>query len=238
MDKQHILDEIIRTTKANGGIPLGKDRFFTETGIRESDWFGKYWARWGDALIEAGFTPNKLQVSYDENIVIEKLISLIRELGRYPASGDLRLKANSDSTFPSHNVFNRIGKKSALAKKVMLYCQEKDGYNDIIEICKPIAETSQSNPSTSDENLIIGFVYLLKSGRFYKIGRTNAIGRREYELGIQLPDKATTVHSIKTDDPVGIESYWHERFRDRRRNGEWFELTNEDITAFKRHKFM
>lgn len=49
-------------------------------------------------------------------------------------------------------------------------------------------------------------MYLLRSGRFYKIGRSNAVGRRERELAIQLPERAALVHSIKTDDPSGIEA--------------------------------
>lgn len=43
------MEEIGRTAKANGGDPLGRERFLTDTGIKQSDWYGKYWIRWGDA---------------------------------------------------------------------------------------------------------------------------------------------------------------------------------------------
>ena len=74
MDKQHIIKEIKRTAEMNGGIPLGTSKFYSETGISIQDWDGKYWARWGDALIEAGYEPNKLQGSYDDEFIIGKVI--------------------------------------------------------------------------------------------------------------------------------------------------------------------
>ncbi|MBF0559365.1 MAG: GIY-YIG nuclease family protein [Nitrospirae bacterium] len=239
MDKQHIIDKIKRTAENNGGQPLGQDRFFSETGIRKSDWYGKHWARWGDALIEAGYDPNKFIGAYENDWVIERFISLIRELGRYPVSGELRIKAKLDKGFPAHNVFERLGKKSELAYNILEYCRKREGFDDIVKICEPIANAAKADSSVSTkEHIEIGYVYLMKSGHNYKIGRTNALGRREYELGIQLPEKIVTVHTINTDDPAGIEAYWHKRFEDRRKNGEWFELTADDVKAFKRRKFM
>ncbi len=81
-----------------------------------------------------------------------------------------------------------------------------------------------------------GHVYLVRSGKYHKIGRSNDHGRRAYEIGLQLPEKLEVVHTIETDDAVGIERYWHERFKAGRRNGEWFLLTKADVAAFKRRR--
>ena len=63
MTKLYILQEIKRTTQANGGKPLRKIKFELETGIKRFDWFGIYWARWSDALREAGCTQNLVHVT-------------------------------------------------------------------------------------------------------------------------------------------------------------------------------
>src|SRR2546427_4383381 len=120
MTRQHILDEIRRAAKANGGVPLGFKRFEQETGIRHNDWFGKHWGRWGDALREAGFAPNTLQDAFSDDFLIERLIAFIRELGRFPANGDLRLKKRSDSAFPNDKVFDsHFGSRARLREIVV-----------------------------------------------------------------------------------------------------------------------
>ena len=240
VNKNHILDEIRRTASENGGSPLGRNRFENETGIKYSDWYSIYWVRWGDALREAGFTPNQFQLVYEEEYLLEKFISLIKELGRFPVAGEIRMKARKDNQFPSHSTFKRFGGKSKLAKRIIEFCNSREGYSDIIELCTPFSvhKPDSSENTISDDHVEMGFVYLMKSGGYYKIGRTNVVERRSRELGIQLPEKHTVVHTIKTDDPAGIESYWHKRFKDKRKNGEWFELSPKDVSDFKRRKFM
>lgn len=241
MDKQHILDEIKRTAAGNGGQPLGHRRFRTETGIKESDWRGKYWENFGDAQEEAGFERNIKTLAHDDNFLLEKLIGIMRELTRYPTVARLRMKRRADPDFPGPEAFERFGKtKLQRIEKIQQYCRTHTGYEDVLAICTSSIAASESKNSESDSGsqALFGFVYLMKSGRYYKIGKTSHVGGRERDLAIQLPDRINTVHSIRTDDPTGIEAYWHNRFQDRRKNGEWFNLTADDINAFKRRKFM
>lgn len=242
--KGEILDAIRRTAAANGGQPLGRERFARETGIRQSDWLGKYWARWGDALLEAGFEPNRWQGRYGGD-VLGVLVAEVRRLGRMPTDAELKMRRREDGSFPSLVVFSRWGSKAELVASLLAYCRERSGCGDVEEVLAGLVEESAGrSPSTGEDGADVdpgayGFVYLLKSGRYYKIGRSNAAGRRERELALQLPERAVRVHVIETDDPAGIERYWHHRFADRRKNGEWFDLTAADVRAFKlRRKFM
>jgi hypothetical protein len=162
----------------------------------------------------------------------------MRDLHRFPVVAEIRMKVRADSSFPNDKTFTRFGSKSQFAAKILDYCQGKPDYEDVSTICSAIAKHSSARVESGEIEVTIGFVYLMKAGRYYKIGRSNSAGRREYELTIQLPEKPNTVHAIRTDDPQGIEAYWHNRFAAKRKNGEWFDLDASDVGAFKRRKFM
>ena len=199
MDKQEIIEEIRRTAKENDGKSIGMQRFSKLTGIRRADWYGIHWASWGEAVSEAGFPPRELTKGYDETWLIETFIRIIREVGAWPTEGRLRLIFRNQEEFPNGNTFRaRLRNKADMASKILAYCREHQGCDDIVAICEPIVhcgEIAEDSEETGDESF--GFVYLMRHGRYHKIGRSNAVGRREYELRIKLPEELVTVHTIK-----------------------------------------
>ena len=246
--KRRILNEIRRTAETNGGVPLGVARFSQETGIKDSDWRGKIWARWGDAIREAGFQPNQLQTAYDEEVLIEKFIGFARDLGHFPVATEIKMKARSGDGFPWHNSFGRFGSKRQFAVKILNYCKGRTGYEDVAAFCIPVAEHRQSrdsddaSPANSADSPKEGYVYLglLRLGREkrYKIGKAVLVERRRDQISLQLPEDLELVHAITTDDAHGIENYWHRRFAAKNTKGEWFSLSRQDVETFKRRKFM
>ena len=217
MKKEQILEEIKRAAASNGGKALGVARFEQETGINPWDW-QRFWPRFGDAVREAGCIQSEFTKGYDESELLDKYAQLALELGRLPVRGELRVKAHNEVGFPSYQAFDRWGGKPDLVKRLIKYCQDKSQYQDVLRLCAEFAAHGRANVSNADVSAGgTGFVYLIKSGRFYKIGKTNSTGRRGYELAIQLPEKAVQIHIIETDDPAGVEAYWHTRFRDKRK---------------------
>ena len=245
MNKQQIIDQIKLTATANGGTPLGKVRFFEETGIKESDWSGKFWVRWNDALAEAGFSPNQMQSSFPDSYLLECYSKMIRDLGHVPTMAELRLFSKNGPDFPSHNTFSRLGLKREILQKVAAFCTKRDGFEIVKALCEAslnstaVSEVEEStNASDALPKSKVGYVYLLRHGNRheYKIGKTYNPIRREGEIRIQLPEVLAPIHYIETDDPSGIENYWHNRFAGKRKEGEWFELSASDVSAFKRWK--
>lgn len=238
--KSVILAEVQRLASENGGVPLGRERFSRVTGIKESDWSGRYWTRWGDALVEAGFEPNKWNEAWPDDELLDALARLALSLGRFPTHAERKQARFNDPAFPTANSFSRLGNRDGLVSRLYAFCAEREDLSAVLPLLAPLMTAMRPDPSADPAEgaaaSASGYVYLVKSGRHYKIGRSNHAGRRFYEIGLQLPERLEVVHFFETDDPAGIERYWHERFADRRANGEWFNLTAADVRAFQRRK--
>lgn len=239
--KDEILDEIRRCAAENGGVPLGQHRFEAETGVKPSDWRGRYWVTWNEALSEAGFGPNSMQGrKLNDDELLGHLALLTRRLGRFPTYAHLSMESRNNRDFPGESTFKkRIGSKAEQVARLRQFAAADETFADVYGLLSvEIDDKQREEPDDPVAAQADGVVYMFKSGRHYKIGWTAHIGRRSYEIDRHLPEKAVLIHSFETDDPEGIESYWHKRFEDRRvrKEREWFDLTKADVAAFKRRR--
>lgn len=236
--RDHILSEIRRIASANGGKAPGRQRFEKETGIARSAWYGTYWARWGDAVREAGLDANERQSRIANETLLQHLAASAREFGGLPTYGEMRLFMRSRPAAPSWTTFeNRFPTKADMAEALRGWAETSPENSDIIPLLPAVVLTAAPLNAVRKGARQDGYVYLIKSGDFYKIGRSDELERRVKEIRLALPEKAELAHVIRTDDPPGIEAYWHRRFADRRANGEWFKLTPSEVGAFRRRKF-
>lgn len=239
MKKETIVSEIRRAAAENGGGPLGKNKFQELTGISEGVWRGKFWLNWSDATAAAGIESGQLSEAHDGDYLLTRLAELTRKYGHFPTTSETRMERVHDKTFPNDKVFDRYGNKAARIEALRSFVVGRADFADVAAML-PIAVAIPDAPPDDSETdgLGDGFVYMIKLGKAYKIGRTFSVPRRHREIALELPQKPDVVHSIRTDDPDGIETYWHRRFEKKRTNGEWFALNSDDVRAFKRRKFM
>ena len=200
-----------------------------------ADWYGSQFRSWGDALAEAGYEPNEKQDKLSREHVLREYAKVVRHFGRVPAAIDLRMYSRERPEVPGHTTFiNHFGNKAGLDAALARWMCGQDEFQDLVAMLPP---PTKAPPVEAAGVRTEGLVYLLKSGGHYKIGRSQELERRVREIRTAMPEEVSLVHSIRTDDPSGIEAYWHNRFKERRANGEWFRLNAADVRAFKRRKF-
>jgi hypothetical protein len=165
------------------------------------------------------------------------LIVEVRRLGRLPTHAELTMRRGEDSSFPNERVFgNRIGGQQARHDKLLLHCAGQRDLADVAAILGSAPPRARKvEPISPGAAGRLGFVYLIRipKSRKYKVGMTYDMDERLADLQRNSPEPPTLVHVIQTDDPAGIERYWHRRFDSQRIRKEWFELSAADERAFK-----
>lgn len=76
-----------------------------------------------------------------------------------------------------------------------------------------------------------GFVYLIRCGEFYKIGRAKKWEARIARFETIYPHDLEVIHVARCDDMIAEEESLHKAYADRRDKGEWFRLGDDDIVA-------
>lgn len=76
-------------------------------------------------------------------------------------------------------------------------------------------------------------VYVLEGNGLYKIGKSRRADKRLGALQCGQPFKTQLVCAIPNDDIHQLEKQLHARFAHKRVNGEWFDLSPDDIEQLK-----
>jgi Meiotically up-regulated gene 113 len=231
--------DIIRLVKeiaAKDGAAPGQKKFAAETGIKEHVWRGKMWRAWGEALADAGFTANEWTSAIPTEEIFDAVADLATRLGRFPTLTYMQMEHTANPSFPAHKAVARTGSMLEVATAIRMRV-ERDGSATLVELADKYLASLRARPKSDpvgDEADDIGHVYLIRYGKDFKIGRTSSVVRRSRQVQVELPDATELVHSILTDDPAGVEAYWHRRFADHRGNGEWFRLPQKAVASFKK----
>jgi len=78
-----------------------------------------------------------------------------------------------------------------------------------------------------------GWIYIIRAGEHYKIGRAQKPIDRYSQIATLPPWPTEVVHTFEVEDYCLIEKDLHDLFANKRTNGEWFTLTEEDVTWLK-----
>lgn len=98
------------------------------------------------------------------------------------------------------------------------------------QVPSPFPE-NKKNLATKDRS---GYVYLLKGDRgFYKIGRAKNPKDRMKTFGVTLPFDVEFECVIKASNMYELEAALHRYFVDKRGEGEWFSLSDQDVKRIK-----
>jgi hypothetical protein len=80
-----------------------------------------------------------------------------------------------------------------------------------------------------------GYVYVIKSQYGYKIGKTKRMKDRAQLFSVKLPFPIEVIHYAWFDDYSAAELHFHQMFKVKRMEGEWFRLSEIDLIEIKRY---
>lgn len=134
-----------------------------------------------------------------------------------------------DTGFTTQENFDEWAKELA-----QIYPENPDIASTYTEVVSELLEEGYLHivgvPPDTEE---AGYIYVIQSGDHYKIGRTNDLDRRMGELKLQPPQPPRTIMAIAVGNAPAAEKSLHQYFAPRRTNGEWFQLTPEELATIE-----
>lgn len=243
--KEQLVEHLRRAVRNNDGLPPGELRFYRESKLSKDRLWDAEIRSYGDLCELAGFPRNRLKQQMTADQLFEPLATLAVKLNRFPDNTDRRMARRRDGAFPSYAAYRTAQDKNGpLDLQLRDWCSSRPEHSTALEILLAHIAPQDGRPQRgpSGQRIVNGHVYLMrygKSGRDYKLGKTEKVERRHAQISGMFPGELRVIHVIDTDDPAGIERYWKRRFESKRvqDKDEIFRLLPQDIAAFKWRKY-
>ena len=155
------------------------------------------------------------QKTYTDLLNCAKVLPLIHTYGCYHSFEDISLSGKEDEILELYEsdcpfVTDEIREE---ARQFLM------GYpNKVYEWSRPVPRPTRN-----------GHIYVVHTNGYHKIGRSSNVKERINGLRATVPTPLELICTIPSTDTYTDEKNLHERFDDKRTQGEWFELTEEDI---------
>lgn len=115
-------------------------------------------------------------------------------------------------------------------KEILSERKELEREREVIAARLKKLEQMETDAKTRAPRSTAGYVYLLQSeSGYWKIGRTANPDNRLKTFNVKLPFQVAYKHLIQTDDMYTLEAQLHSRYAEKRVEGEWFLLTEQDV---------
>lgn len=148
-------------------------------------------------------------------------ITLLTQIGTMPTYGELRKIADGIYEFLDEvdERAIKLHNKQRTAEWKAEWVRRNEGYYDIPQ------------PKKKERSKQEGFVYFLKEhhSNTVKIGRTINIKSRSSQFEVKLPFKWDFIKITHCNDCVKLEESLHAELAEKRVQGEWFDISYEDI---------
>jgi hypothetical protein len=171
-----------------------------------------------------------------------KELEVIRRLGAQSPNSILneveRIIVQKVQSGVSQGIAQAIQEGTATLKEIHSEKQRLEAQLKQLEIAEQKAIAREQEKATRKVNkTTAGYVYILRQvgGEHYKIGRTANPANRLKTFSVKLPFSVKFDVLIETPNMYQLEADLHVRFATKRVDGEWFELSAEDIGYIKEH---
>ena len=146
--------------------------------------------------------------------------------------GTQEIQFFSNCTLPNHKEIDEIIDMLQQLKNEMTD-EDIDKKND--EYWESIHNfgNNKKNNKKKEKKKQEGYIYVIKSNKHYKIGRTLSPKQRIKKYITENPNKIEVILCKKVKDYVGAEKELHSIFEYKNHNREWFNLNDEEISLIK-----